>query len=99
MDAHSLVPRPLPRREGPGDEARMPMAFTALICNWNNVRWLVICKFIAAVQYYMHVLRQLRRGFCTTVLHLYSTYIKESYTTYMGLTQVRGYGQYTLKPY
>ena len=30
---------------------------------------MVVCKFIAAVQY-MHVLRQLRRGFCTIVLHL-----------------------------
>ena len=30
---------------------------------------MVACKFIAAVQY-MHVLRQLRRGFCTIVLHL-----------------------------
>ena len=30
---------------------------------------MVVCKFIAAVQYYMHVLRQLRRGFCTIVLH------------------------------
>ena len=29
---------------------------------------MVVCKFIAAVQY-MHVLRQLRRGFCTIVLH------------------------------
>ena len=30
---------------------------------------MVVCKFIAAVQY-MHVLRQLRRGFRTIVLHL-----------------------------
>ena len=30
---------------------------------------MVVYKFIAAVQY-MHVLRQLRRGFCTIVLHL-----------------------------
>ena len=30
---------------------------------------MVVCEFIAAVQY-MHVLRQLRRGFCTIVLHL-----------------------------
>ena len=29
---------------------------------------MVVCKFIAAVQY-MHVLRQLCRGFCTIVLH------------------------------
>ena len=29
---------------------------------------MVVHKFIAAVQY-MHVLRQLRRGFCTIVLH------------------------------
>ena len=29
---------------------------------------MVVCKFIAAVQY-MHVLRQLRRGFRTIVLH------------------------------
>ena len=29
---------------------------------------MVVCKFIAAVQY-THVLRQLRRGFCTIVLH------------------------------
>ena len=29
---------------------------------------MVICRFIAAVQY-MHVLRQLRQGFCTIVLH------------------------------
>ena len=29
---------------------------------------MVVCKFIAAVLY-MHVLRQLRRGFCTIVLH------------------------------
>ena len=29
---------------------------------------MVVYKFIAAVQY-MHVLRQLRRGFCTIVLH------------------------------
>ena len=33
---------------------------------------MVVCKFIAAVQLqYMHVLRQLRRGFCTIVLHLH----------------------------
>ena len=31
---------------------------------------MVICKFITAVQY-MHVLRQMRRGFCTIVLHYY----------------------------
>ena len=30
---------------------------------------MVVCKFIAAVQY-MHVLRQLHQGFCTIVLHL-----------------------------
>ena len=29
---------------------------------------MVVCEVIAAVQY-MHVLRQLRRGFCTIVLH------------------------------
>ena len=29
---------------------------------------MVVCKFIAAVQY-MRVLRQLCRGFCTIVLH------------------------------
>ena len=29
---------------------------------------MIVCKFIAAVQY-MHVLRQLRRGFRTIVLH------------------------------
>ena len=29
---------------------------------------MVVCKFIAAVQY-MHMFRQLRRGFCTIVLH------------------------------
>ena len=31
---------------------------------------MVVYKFIAAVQC-MHVLRQLRRGFCTIVLHYY----------------------------
>ncbi len=33
---------------------------------------MVVCEVIAAVQY-MHVLRQLRRGFCTIVLHYFST--------------------------
>ena len=32
---------------------------------------MVVCKFIAAVQY-MHVLMQLRRGFRTIVLHYFS---------------------------
>ena len=48
----------------------MPMAFTALICNCMEHCQMVVCKFIAAVQY-MHVLRELHRGFCTIVLHLY----------------------------
>ena len=42
----------------------MPMAFTALIYMQLEQYRMVVCKFIAAVQY-MHVLRQLRRGFCT----------------------------------
>ena len=44
------------------------MAFTALIYMQLEQCRMVVCKFIAAVQY-MHVLRQLRRGFCTIVLH------------------------------
>ena len=44
----------------------MPMAFTALISNWNNVK-MVVYEFIVA----MHVLRQLCRGFCTIVLHIF----------------------------
>ncbi len=48
----------------------MPMAFTALIYMQLEQCRMVVCKFIAAVQY-MHVLRQLCRGFCTIVLHLY----------------------------
>ena len=43
----------------------MPVAFTALICERNNVK-MAVHEFIAVV----HVLRQLRRGFCTIVLHL-----------------------------
>ena len=35
---------------------------------------MVVRKFIAVVQY-MHVLRQLCRGFCTTVLHCGSTIV------------------------
>ena len=46
----------------------MPMAFTALIIMQLEQCQMIVCKFIAAVQY-MHVLRQLRRGFRTIVLH------------------------------
>ena len=47
------------------------MAFTALIMQLEQCQ-MVAYKFIAAVQYnnnIMHVLRQLRQGFCTIVLH------------------------------
>ena len=46
------------------------MAFTTLIMQLEQCQ-MVVCKFIAAVQYnnIMHVLRQLHQGFCTIVLH------------------------------
>ena len=42
---------------------------------------MIVCKFIAAVQY-MHVLRQLRRGFRTIVLHYHLYYQVAKYSLF-----------------
>ena len=51
-----------------GHRPVMPMAFPALVCKLEQCQDGCLYEFIAAVQY-MHVLRQLRRGFRTNVLH------------------------------
>ncbi len=57
----------------------MPMAFTTLLNMQLEQCQTVVCKYIAAV----HVLRQLRRGFCTiVVLHIISGILESSNLEY-----------------
>ena len=48
---------------------------------------MIVCKFIAAVQY-MHVLRQLRRGFRTIVLHSFMHFVSSSSYLFYALSSL-----------